>query len=71
MNLQENQKQTNLWILHSSQTYKLKPFVENIIVYMHWNPGAHQNIVPPAGSLFLWAMKGAGPRQGGEKVVIG
>ena len=42
-----------------------------IIVYKHRNPGAHQKIVPPAGPLLLWAMKMAGPRQGGGKIVIG
>ena len=35
------------------------------------NPGAHQNIVSPAGPLFLCTAKGGRPRQGGENVVIG
>ena len=39
--------------------------------YQHQNPGAHWKIVPPAGPLLLWAMKRGGPRQGGEKIVIG
>ena len=67
----KNQKQTNLWILCNGQTYKLKPFVKNIIVYKHWNPGTLWNIVPPARPLLLWATKRGGPRHGGEKVVIG
>ena len=45
--------------------------MKNIIVYKYQNPGAHWNLVSPAGPLFLWAMKGGRPRQGGEKVVIG
>ena len=58
----KNQKQTNLWILHNGQTYKLKHFMKNIIVYKHQNPGTHWNIVPPAGPLLLWAMKRGGPK---------
>ena len=45
--------------------------MKKIIVYKHQNLGAHQEIVPPAGPLLLWAMKRGRPRQGGEKIVIG
>ena len=61
----------NLWILHISHVDILKSFAFNIIANEWMNPGAHQNIVSPAGPLFVCTTKGGGPRQGGEKVVIG
>ena len=35
------------------------------------NPGAHQNVMSPAGPLLLCTVKGGGPRLGGERVAIG
>ena len=47
--------------------------MKDIIVYQHQhqNPGAHQKIMLPVRPLLLWATKRDGPREGGEKIVIG